>query len=62
MVQNLKFNLNIKNKIKLAIIGGGFDSTISKTHLRSLLSTNKYKITCGCFSKKKSKNLKNSIF
>lgn len=62
MVQNLKFNLNIKKKIKLAIIGGGFDSTISKTHLRSLLSTNKYKITCGCFSKKKNKNLKNSIF
>jgi len=61
MVQNLKFNKRNNNKIRLAIIGGSFDSTIGKTHLRSLLSTNKYKVICGCFSRQKSKNLKNSI-
>jgi len=62
MVQNLKFNLTKKNKIRLAVIGGSFDSTIGKTHLRSILASNKYKITCGCFSRQKNKNLKNSIF
>ena len=58
MVQNSKLN----KKIKLAIIGGSFDSTIGKTHLRSILSTNRYKIICGCFSRSKNKNKKNSIF
>tara|TARA_B100000767_G_C19751941_1_gene531210 strand:- start:128 stop:1246 length:1119 start_codon:yes stop_codon:yes gene_type:complete len=62
MVQNFKNNQKKNNKIKLAIIGGSFDSLIGKTHLRSLLSTNKYKIICGCFSRQKSKNLKNSTF
>ena len=62
MVQNSKFNSTKKNKIKLAVIGGGFDSTIGKTHLRSILASNKYEITCGCFSRQKNKNLKNSIF
>lgn len=62
MVQNLKFKKKKDYKIRLAIIGGSFDSTIGKTHLRSLLSTNKYKIICGCFSRQKSKNLKNSTF
>tara|TARA_Y100000389_G_C17467486_1_gene526968 strand:+ start:4132 stop:5250 length:1119 start_codon:yes stop_codon:yes gene_type:complete len=62
MVQNSKFNSTKKNKIKLAVIGGGFDSTIGKTHLRSILASNKYEITCGCFSRQKKKNLKNSIF
>ena len=62
MVQNITHKLKSKEKIKLAIIGGGYDSTIAKTHLRSILSTGKYEITCGCFSKKKNKNLKNSQF
>lgn len=50
------------SKIRLAVIGGSFDSTIGKTHLRSILSTNKFQITCGCFSRSKSKNIKNSKF
>ena len=62
MVQNSKFNLTIKNKIKLAIIGGSYDSTIGKTHLRSLLATNKYEVICGCFSRKNNKNSKNLAF
>ena len=62
MVQDSKFKKKDKNKIRLAVIGGSFDSTIGKTHLRSLLSTNKYKVICGCFSRQRSKNLKNSIF
>ena len=53
MVQNLKHNLEKKNKVRLAVIGGSFDSTIGKTHLRSILASSKYEITCGCFSKKK---------
>jgi predicted dehydrogenase len=47
---------NSEKKIKLAIIGGSFDSTISKTHLRSILASNKYEIICGCFSRNKNKN------
>jgi predicted dehydrogenase len=62
MVQNIKNKQKSKEKIKLAIIGGSYDSTIAKTHLRSILSTGKYEIICGCFSKKKNKNLKNSQF
>ncbi len=62
MVQNLKYNFSSKKKIKLAIIGGGYDSTIAKVHLRSILATNKYEIICGCFSKNKKKNFKNSKF
>lgn len=62
MVQNLKYNINSKKKIKLAIIGGGYDSTIAKVHLRSILATNKYQIICGCFSKNKKKNFKNAQF
>ena len=53
MVQNSAFKL--KKKIKIAVIGGGHDSTISKTHLRSILASNKFEITCGCFTKKKKK-------
>ena len=60
MDQNLAFKLN--KKIKIAIIGGGHDSTISKTHLRSILASNKFEITCGCFTKKKKKKNKNSQF
>lgn len=60
MGQNLMLEEN--KKINLAIIGGGYDSTISKTHFRSILSTNKFKIICGCFSKKKNKNYKNAQF
>ena len=60
MDQNLKFRS--KKKIRIAIIGGGYDSTISKTHLRSVLASNKFEITCGCFSKKKNKNNKNLQF
>jgi predicted dehydrogenase len=48
-----------KKKIKIAIIGGSFDSTISKTHLRSILASNKYEIVCGCFSRNKNKNKAN---
>ena len=55
MVQNLKYSFSSKKKIKLAIIGGGYDSTIAKVHLRSILATNKYEIICGCFSKNKKK-------
>ena len=47
--------------IKLAIIGGGYDSTIAKTHLRSLFSTGKYEVVCGCFSENKNKIKKFSI-
>ena len=50
----------MNKKINLAIIGGGYDSTIAKTHLRSLLSTRKYEIVCGCPSENKNKNKKNS--
>ena len=57
MDQNLK--LQPHKKIRLAIIGGSYDSTISKTHLRSILASNKFEIKCGCFSKKKIKNNKN---
>ena len=59
MVQNLKHK---NKKIKIAIIGGGYDSTISKTHLRSILATNKFTIICGCFSRNRNKNVKNSDF
>ena len=56
MDQNSAFKL--KKKIKIAVIGGGHDSTISKTHLRSILASNKFEITCGCFTKKKKKKKK----
>ena len=59
MNQYFKFK---SKKIRLAVIGGGHDSTISKTHFRSILASNKFEITCGCFTKKKSKNNKNSQF
>lgn len=49
-------------KIRVAIIGGGFDSTIAQTHFRAILATNKYEIKCGCFTKKVFKNKKNSEF
>ena len=62
MVQNSKSNLNKYSKIKLGIIGGSYDSTIGKAHLRSLLASNKYEIVCGCFSRNKKKNYKNSRF
>ena len=52
----------ILNMIRLGIIGGSFDSTISKSHLRAILATNKYKIISGCFSRNKKKNTKNSNF
>ena len=61
MVQDSKFKTKNKKKIRLAIIGGSFDSTIGKTHLRSLLSTNKYKVICGCLADKRVES-KNSIF
>lgn len=55
--------LNFKDKkINIAIIGGSYNSTIAKTHLRSILSTNKFNIVSGCFSQNKNKNKKNSIF
>jgi len=60
MDQNLK--LNQMKKIRIAIIGGGHDSTISKSHLRSILASNKFKIECGCFSRKKNNNNKNSEY
>jgi predicted dehydrogenase len=49
----------VSKKIKIAIIGGSFDSTISKTHLRSILASNKYEIVCGCFSRNKNNNKEN---
>lgn len=52
----------MKKIIKLAVIGGSYDSTIAKTHLRSLFSTGKYEVICGCFSENKNKNKKNSQF
>ena len=54
--------LNLKSRIKIGIIGGGFDSTIAKTHLRAILATNKYKIISGCFSENKKKNKENAKF
>ena len=60
MDQNSAFKL--KKKIKIAVIGGGHDSTISKTHLRSILASNKFEITCGCFTKKKKKKIKTRNF
>ena len=59
---DLNLKHKIEKKIKIAIIGGSFDSTIAKTHLRSLLATNKFEIVCGCFSRNKSKNKANSLF
>ena len=58
----MDLNLKFKKRINLAIIGGSYDSTIAKTHLKSILATNNYKIVCGCFSKNKKKNQKNSQF
>ena len=58
MDQNLKFKSN--KKIRIAIIGGSYDSTISKSHLRSILASNKFRIACGCFSRNKNNNGKNS--
>jgi predicted dehydrogenase len=56
-------NINLKEKkIKVAIFGGGYDSTIAKVHLRSILATNKFDIKCGVFSRKIEKNFKNSKF
>lgn len=55
---NLKFKSN--KKIRIAIIGGSYDSTISKSHLRSILASNKFEIKCGCFSRNKNNNDKNS--
>lgn len=57
-----KYKKNNLKKLKVAIFGGGFDSTISKTHLRAILATNKFKVVCGMFSEKKVKNYKNSVF
>ena len=59
---DLNLKHKIEKKIKIAIIGGSFDSTIAKTHLRSLLATNKFEIVCGCFSRNKNKNKANSLF
>lgn len=59
---DLNLKLKMEKKIKIAIIGGSFDSTIAKTHLRSLLATNKFEIVCGCFSRNKNKNNANSLF
>ena len=49
----------MKKIINLAVIGGGYNSTIGSTHLKSILATGKYKISCGFFSKDKKKNQKN---
>ena len=51
----------MKRIINLAVIGGGYNSTIGSTHLKSILATGKYKIRCGFFSKDKNKNKKNLI-
>jgi predicted dehydrogenase len=50
----------MKKIINIAVIGGGYNSTISGTHLKSILATGKYKVSCGFFSKDKNKNIKNS--
>lgn len=57
MDQNLKLK-----KINICVVGGSFDSTIANTHLKSILSTNKFQIICGCFTKNKKKNNANSKF
>ena len=46
--------------INVAVIGGSYDSTIGNTHLKSLLATGKFNISCGFFSRFKSKNKINS--
>ncbi len=61
MDQNLKLNKKIK-KIRVAIIGGSHDFTTSKSHLRSILATNKFKVECGCFSRKRNNNNNNSEY
>ena len=53
---------NLRPKIKIGIVGGSFDSTIAKTHFRAMHATNKFKIVCGCFSRKKNKNITNANF
>ena len=60
MDQNSKFQKN--KKIRLGIIGGGHDSTISKSHFRSILASNKFIIKCGCFSRNNNNNNKNSKY
>ncbi len=42
--------------INLAIIGGGIDSTIGKTHIKCIKATGKFNLTCGFFSRSKKKN------
>ena len=51
----------MKKLLKLAIIGGGLNSTIGQTHIKSINSTGKYKISCGFFSRKKIINIKSAI-
>jgi predicted dehydrogenase len=42
--------------INLAIIGGSLESTIGQTHIKSIISSGKYNIVCGFFSRKKKVN------
>jgi len=42
--------------INLAIIGGSLESTIGQTHIKSIISSGKYNIHCGFFSRKKKIN------
>ncbi len=46
--------------INIAVIGGSYDSTIGNTHLKSLLATGKFEISCGFFSRSKFKNKLNT--
>ena len=48
--------------IKVGIIGGGYDSTIAKCHLRALRATNKFEVVAGFFSRSKNKINNNSKF
>ena len=43
----------IKKELKLAVIGGGLNSSIGSSHFAALNSINKWKIACGVFGKKK---------
>ena len=51
----------MKRLLKLAVIGGGLNSTIGQTHIKSINSTGKYKIYCGFFSRKKIINDKSAV-
>ena len=51
----------MKRLLKLAVIGGGLNSTIGQTHIKSINSTGKYKIYCGFFSRNKIINDKSAV-